>query len=202
MFDAVCDHLLIRFTPTGAVVGTYRMQTGLTAARNLGYYSEQEFEFAPYEGLRAEIMELGRACIHKDHRNLKALHLLWRGIAAYAKANRCRYLLGCSSLTSQDMKLGTMMYQRLAKEHLADESLQTVPLPALAMGLMDPLDAWQQECPPPPKLLRAYLGLGGKICGPPAIDREFKTIDFLTVLDLTKLPPMVSQHFFGSGGWR
>jgi putative hemolysin len=35
-----------------------------------------------------------------------------------------------------------------------------------------------------PKLLRAYLSLGAKICGPPAIDRDFKTIDFLTLIDL------------------
>jgi len=32
-----------------------------------------------------------------------------------------------------------------------------------------------------PKLLRTYLAIGARICGPPAIDREFKTIDFLTL---------------------
>ena len=45
------------------------------------------------------------------------------------------------------------------------------------------------EAPKIPKLLRAYLSLGGQICGPPAIDREFKTIDFLTWVDLEALPP-------------
>ena len=48
----------------------------------------------------------------------------------------------------------------------------------------------------PPKLLRAYLSIGAKICGPPAIDREFGTIDFLTLLDLQALPAMVRAHFF------
>ena len=38
-----------------------------------------------------------------------------------------------------------------------------------------------------PKLLRAYLALGAKVCGPPAIDREFRTIDALTWLDLASL---------------
>jgi putative hemolysin len=32
------------------------------------------------------------------------------------------------------------------------------------------------------------LSLGAAICGPPAIDREFKTIDFLTWMDLEALP--------------
>jgi putative hemolysin len=46
-------------------------------------------------------------------------------------------------------------------------------------------------------LLRAYLAIGAKICGPPAIDREFGTIDFLTLLDLHKLPAIVRAHFLG-----
>jgi putative hemolysin len=61
------------------------------------------------------------------------------------------------------------------------------------------------ECPLPelsaasvkiPKLLRAYLSLGAKICGPPALDREFKTIDFLTLLDLRAMDPATRRKFF------
>jgi len=39
------------------------------------------------------------------------------------------------------------------------------------------------------------LAVGAKICGPPAIDREFKTIDFLTLLDLEALHPRVYARF-------
>jgi putative hemolysin len=46
-----------------------------------------------------------------------------------------------------------------------------------------------------PKLLRAYLAVGAKICGPPAMDREFKTIDFLTLMDLEALHPRVYARF-------
>jgi putative hemolysin len=46
-----------------------------------------------------------------------------------------------------------------------------------------------------PKLLRAYLAVGARICGPPAIDREFKTIDFLTLMDLEALHPRVHARF-------
>ena len=38
---------------------------------------------------------------------------------------------------------------------------------------------------------------GAKICGAPAIDREFKTIDFLTLLDLKSLPARVADRFLG-----
>ena len=50
-FDAVCDHLIITEEASGSVVGTYRMQSGAMAARNLGYYSAREFDFAPFEPL-------------------------------------------------------------------------------------------------------------------------------------------------------
>jgi putative hemolysin len=75
-FDAVMDHLIVKCANSGHVVGTYRVQTGEMAARNLGYYSQREFEFAPYEPLRAQVLELGRACIHQDHRNSQVLMLL------------------------------------------------------------------------------------------------------------------------------
>jgi putative hemolysin len=48
-----------------------------------------------------------------------------------------------------------------------------------------------------PKLLRAYLSLGAKICGPPALDRQFKTIDFLTMMDLDALSASARARFLG-----
>ena len=95
-FDPVCDHLLVEDLRTGDVVGTYRLQTGRKAGENLGYYSAQEFDFSPYDRLRQEMVELGRACVHSDHRNLVVLGLLWKGIANYAASHGCRYLIGCS----------------------------------------------------------------------------------------------------------
>src|SRR5882672_2591989 len=82
-FDAVCDHLIVSNDHSGDIVGTYRLQTGATAKRNLGYYSAREFDFTPYEPLRFEMVELGRACIHPDHRKYEVLMLLWKAIARY-----------------------------------------------------------------------------------------------------------------------
>jgi putative hemolysin len=47
------------------------------------------------------------------------------------------------------------------------------------------------ETPPIPRLLSAYLALGARICGSPAIDREFGTLDFLTLLDLEGIPERI-----------
>ncbi len=190
-FDAICDHLLVEEAASGKIVGTYRLQTGKRAASNLGYYSAQEFDFAPLEPFRPEMVELGRACVEGRHRNLAVLGLLWKGIADYAKANSARYLIGCSSLTSQDPALGAAAYEVLKNRHLAEPALRTNPLPACAC----PLDTPLPDAPKIPRLLTAYLSVGAKICGPPAIDREFKTIDFLTVMDLVTLPPATVQKY-------
>ena len=189
-FDAVCDHLLVEEVEQGKLVGSYRLQTGTEAARHLGYYSEQEFDFRPYEASRAEMIELGRACVHRDHRNLAVLGLLWRGIAAYARERAGRYLIGCSSLTSQDPAHGAFVYALLRPRHLASASWRTRPWPGLQCA--------EEATPAPfkvPKLLSAYLAIGAKICGPPALDREFRTIDFLTLLDLKSVPARTAARY-------
>jgi putative hemolysin len=193
-FDAVCEHLLVEEMSSGQVVGTYRMQTGRTAAGRLGYYSEQEFDLGRFEQARGEIIELGRACVDVKHRNLKVLSLLWKGIAEYAREQGARYLIGCSSLTSQDAGEGWRMYQHLAVRHLAPEDWRTEPHPALACGAGVTVEGVGMA-PKVPRLLAAYLSIGARICGPPAMDREFGTIDFLTFLDVAALPMSIVNRY-------
>ncbi len=189
-YDAVCDHLIVEERSTGTIVGTYRVQTGEMAGRHFGYYSEQEFDFSPYEGMRGQIVELGRACTHRDHRSTDVLHLLWRAIARYALTQGSRYMMGCCSLTSQDCAAGYAVYRSLDGYMVAPE-LRTVPTAAFAMEEDGGGNAVERA----PKLLRAYLTIGAKICGVPAIDREFRTIDYLTLLDLEGLHPRVAAKF-------
>ena len=191
-FDAVCDHLLIEHVPSGSIVGTYRLQTGTNAAKNLGYYCAQEFEFDVFEPLRSEIIELGRACVHRQHRNLIVLGLLWKGIADYATDHGGRYLIGCSSITSQDPAVGASAYSQLCRKFLVETPYRTKPLAAYDCDL----HAVTEEKAEIPKLLRAYMSIGAKICGPPALDRHFQTIDFLTFVDLETLSPATRARFF------
>jgi putative hemolysin len=201
-FDEFCDHLIVEELATNEIIGTYRLQTGQLAAANVGYYSEREFDFAPYEPFRCETIELGRACVHVDHRNFNLLHLLWRGIAQYAAERNSRFLIGCSSISSQDPQEGIAAYQML-QPFLATRELRTRPRAEFRV-VADRLDfAFGESAhgtsPGMPgtssRLLRAYLAIGAKICGPPAIDREFGTIDFLTLLDLRSVPTIVRAHF-------
>ena len=218
-FDPVCEHLLvedkIEDDPSRSIVGTYRMQSGDTAERNLGYYSEQEFSFAPYEALRPGILELGRASIDREHRTPEVLTLLWRGIAQYATDMGLRYLIGCSSLNSMDPAEGWQMYRQLEQYRVSPE-FETEPTAAYACPseqegahaqpspcIMESnpaesvvaAQAATQTLPKVPKLLRTYLAIGARIAAPPAWDREFGTIDFLTLLDLRLLSSSARNRF-------
>jgi putative hemolysin len=191
-FDLICDHLMVHDATTGTLVGTYRMQTGYRAQGNLGYYSAQLFDLAPFEHIRGEILELGRACVHQDYRNTTALFLLWKGIASYSTLCNARYLIGCSSLSSQDENEGMALYHALRDKHLVEPSLRTEPHPPSRCKQT-------REClvtPRIPRLFRAYLDVSGRLCGPPAIDPEFRTIDFLTLVDLHRIPDRVRARFF------
>jgi putative hemolysin len=212
-FDPICEHLLVEDKFEGnfarRIVGTYRMQSGTTAGRNLGYYSEQEFSFAPYEPLRPGVLELGRASIDREHRTPEVLTLLWRGIAQYATDMGLRYLVGCSSLTSKDPAEGWQMYRQLEQYRVLPE-FATEPTAAYACpmeqeGVHAQPSHLQQDpslpVPPTPisvkvpKLLKTYMAIGARICGPPAWDREFGTIDFLTLLDLKLISPSARNRF-------
>jgi len=211
-FDLFCEHLLVEDKVDRRIVGTYRMQSGTTAERNLGYYSEQEFSFAPYEPLRAGILELGRASIDREHRTPEVLTLLWRGIAQYATDMGLRYLVGCSSLTSKDPAEGWQMYRQLEHYRVSPE-FETVPTAAYACPIEQEgrqaqpspcqTDRWLPDpLPTPgptqvkvPRLLKTYLAIGARIGAPPAWDREFGTIDFLTLLDLKMLSASARNRF-------
>jgi len=93
----------------------------------------------------------------------------------------------------RDPAVGASAYAELCRRHLAPPGLRTRPTPAFDC----PLEHLAEEPPKIPKLLRAYLSIGAKICGPPALDRQFKTIDFLTLLDLRAMPALVRARFPG-----
>jgi putative hemolysin len=190
-FDYVCDHLIVEDRSSGEIVGTYRMQSGNEAARCFGFYSAQEFDFTPYEPVRSHVLELGRASIDRDHRSSEVLTLLWRGIAQYCRVYGLRYLIGCSSLNSQSAAEGWAVYKQLSA-FLTEPQFRTVPT---ASYILPPTDEQPENAPKIPRLLKTYIGVGARICGEPALDREFGTIDFLTLLDLHQLTPAARSRF-------
>jgi putative hemolysin len=194
-FDATCDHLIVELTDTGGIVGTYRLQTTRAVTDPPGLYTAGEFDLSGLAEVFPFGVETGRACIHKDHRNSRVLQLLWQGLGSYMIANDARYLFGCCSLTSQDPEDGKATLRYLRRKGHVHSRFHAEPLEALrcfSAGAADEPGPIARGVPP---LFASYLRIGTKVVGEPAIDREFKTIDFLAMLDLLDLSETNKKRF-------
>jgi len=197
-FDDVCHHLIVEDTTQSRIVGTYRTQTGEMAAAARGFYSATEFDLSHFpSGLLEDSVELGRACVAGDHRNAHVLFLLWKGLAAYVAHNRKRYLFGCCSLTSQDSSEGLRVMELLEQEGNFHPSFAVPPCSGFEC-IADDLARDPDRKASVPKLFRIYMHYGAKVCGPPAIDRQFKTIDFLVLFDVFEMDAQTLRMFFGA----
>ncbi|MFI6273990.1 GNAT family N-acetyltransferase [Streptomyces sp. NPDC050988] len=190
-FDAYCDHLLVRDTTTGQVVGTYRLLPPDRAAIAGRLYSEGEFDLGPLAGIRSGLVEVGRSCVHPDHRDGAVIGLIWAGIARYMVDGGHEWLAGCCSIPLADggtLAAGT--WDRVRDKHLAPEEYRVRPLlPWSAEGVARPA---RIELPP---LLRGYLRLGAWVCAEPAHDPDFGVADLYVLLSMRRVNPRYLRHF-------
>lgn len=195
-FDDHCHHMMVMDTRSDEVVGTYRMQTAPMAAGGHGFYSAEEFDLAPLAaGFLPDAVELGRACVARAHRNSRVLFLLWRGLAAYVRHNRRRYFFGCCSLTSQDPDDGWHAMAHLRDRGLVHATWRVQPQALVRCYAADYVAGARAGRFKLPRLMRMYMDYGARVAGPPAIDRDFKTIDFLALFDMETISPRARRMF-------
>jgi len=88
------------------------------------------------------------------------------------------------------------MYEQLSG-FLAPAELRTCPAAGYELPAAQRVPRRETKVP---KLLKTYIAVGARICAPPAWDREFGTIDFLTLLDLAQLSPAAGSRFLPRAG--
>ncbi len=202
-YDDYCLHLVVIEKKTGKIVGTYRVHLGSVAKDGLGFYSSREYRIDGLETIADNTIEMGRSCVSPDYRNGAVVALLWGGIAEIRKRSGLDYLLGCVSLETTDSLIGWGLYEYFKEKRIFSDILKATPrdefvLPKpdgreIAELLQNSRGSLLRHIPP---LFKGYLRLGVGICGAPALDREFGTIDFLILLDCRKLPEKYVRHFF------
>ena len=193
-FDDYCEHLLVRDAETWEVIGTYRVLTPAQARRAGGTYCDQEFDLAPLGPLRTRMVELGRSCVHAEHRHGGVVLALWGELAAFMARNALDTMMGCASIPMQPHGApgAAAVWQQLCLNHLAPVRFQVSP--HLALPLAHSLLPEGISAPP---LIRAYLRLGARVLGPPAWDPAFNTADLPMMMRVQDLPPRYRQ---GAGG--
>jgi len=198
LFDDFCEHLLVRSLPEGdqpgQVVGTYRVLTPGAARRAGGYYSDTEFDLTRLRPLRERMAELGRSCVHADHRAGSVILALWGALAAFMDRNGLDTMVGCASISMRDGgHTAASLWNRLSQTHLV--GLEHQVRPRLALPVQELNRALEVEAP---ALIKGYLRCGAKVLGAPAWDPDFNTADLPMLMRLQDLPSRYRRHFLGS----
>ncbi|MBK3646209.1 MULTISPECIES: GNAT family N-acetyltransferase [Streptomyces] len=192
-FDAYCDHLLVREETTGQVVGTYRLLPPERAAVAGRLYSEGEFDLGPLDAIRPGLVEVGRSCVHPDHRDGAVIGLIWAGIARYMVDRGHEWLAGCCSVPLADGgALASATWDRVRAKHLAPQEYRVRPLLPWVPSTAPSAPAPNAELP---ALLRGYLRLGAWVCAEPAHDPDFGVADLYVLLSMRRVNPRYLRHF-------
>jgi putative hemolysin len=198
LFDDYCEHLLIKNDATQEVIGTYRLLTPEQAKRAGGFYSETEFDLTRLRLLRHNMVELGRSCVHPEHRNGGVLLSLWGALFEFMRRNQLELMIGCASIPMQCPTLpglsagyaAASIWEQVKLKHMAPIQYHVRPRLALPVE--------QLQCDTvaePPALIKGYLRLGSKVLGPPACDPDFNTADLPMMMKLSDMPTKYRKHF-------
>jgi putative hemolysin len=196
LFDPYCEHLLVRAVDEGRddrgpVIGTYRVLTPAAARRVGGLYSDTEFDLTRLRPLRSSMVELGRSCVHPDHRSGGAILALWGALGEFMTRNGLSTMVGCASVSMRDGgHVAANLWEQLRHSHLAPIEWQVRPrlaLPVEELRTAQPVEA--------PALIKGYLRCGAKVLGPPAWDPDFNTADLPLLMRIEDLPSKYRRHF-------
>jgi putative hemolysin len=191
MFDAYCDHLIVRDLASDRVVGTYRILAPHMAKEVGIYYAESEFFLDRLASLRNGMVEVGRSCVHREHRSGAVIGLLWSGLASYMSQGGYDHLVGCASISISDGGHNAAnFFASLDPAAMAPIEYQVFP--------RNPLP-WERlangAVPIVPPLIKGYLRAGAWICGEPAWDPDFNSADLPIVLPMARIKQRYARHF-------
>jgi putative hemolysin len=114
-------------------------------------------------------------------------------LAEYLVWNRKQFLFGCCSLTTQDPAVGLSVHRHLESIGAVHPAWSVCPVPGYGCEVDT---GTALPVPHVPALFQSYLHLGAKVLGPPAVDRLFKTIDWLVILDTREIDSATYRTFF------
>ncbi len=193
-FDPLFDHLLLidpQRNPDDLdhVIGAYRLLPSdrVGAGR---FYSEGEYDLTALRTSGRRLLELGRSCVHPDHRGGTAMFHLWNGLADYALERGIEVLFGVASFHGTDPAPLAQALSYLHHHHLAPPGLRVTARPGACQRMdLVPVTHLDRKAAMAgtPALIKAYLRLGGFVGDGAWIDRAFNTTDVCLVMDTARM---------------
>lgn len=207
-FDPFFDHLVLvdrRRDPADLdhVVGAYRVMPSDRRAAAGRFYSETEFDLAPLLASGRRLLELGRSCVHPDHRGGTAMFLLWNALADYVLDRGIEVLFGAASFHGTDSAALAQPLSWLHHHHLAPPKMRVSVLPQhrqpMDLVAPDQLDR-KAAMAATPALIKAYLRLGGFVGDGAFVDHAFNTTDVCLVMDTGQMSARHREFYLRKSG--
>jgi L-ornithine Nalpha-acyltransferase len=207
-FDPFFDHLILvdrRLDPADLthVIGAYRVLPSDRRAAAGRFYSETEYDLGPLLASGRRLLELGRSCVHADHRGGTSMFHLWNGLAEYVLDRGIEVLFGVASFHGTDIAALSEPLSYLHHRHLAPPEMRVRALPPhrqemnlVAADLLDRKVAMAAT----PALIKAYLRLGGFVGDGAWIDHEFNTTDVCLVMDTGQMSARHRDYYIRKQG--
>lgn len=207
-FDPHFDHLILvdrRVDPASHahVIGAYRVLPSDRRAAAGRFYSETEFDLTPLLASGRLLLELGRSCVHADHRGGTAMFHLWNGLAEYVLDRGIEILFGAASFHGTDIAALAQPLSYLHHHHLAPPEMRVRALAPHRQDMnliaKDQLDR-RTAMAATPALIKAYLRLGGFVGDGAWIDRDFNTTDVCLVMDTGQMSARHREFYIRKAG--
>ena len=196
-FDAACEHVLIELVATGTLVCCFRLMPLENGGEIGRTYSAQFYNLGALEDYPARMVEMGRFCVHPEHRTPHVLRVAWQAMTRYVDARDIEMLFGCSSFEGADAEAHADALALLRARHIAPR--RWLPRPK-APKIFRFGALLRRRTPDPkrgmlrmPPLLRGYLSMGGWVSDHAVIDEDLNTLHVFTGVEIKRVPSRLAK---------
>jgi putative hemolysin len=197
LFDDFCEHLIVQDPLSLEVIGTYRVLTPAQAKRVGSLHLETHFDLTRLRQYKDHMVEIGKGCIHPNHRQGGVLLALWTELIRFMDRNQLSLMVGSTPITHSNDRLinaqfACALWQSLKQDHLAPIEFQTRARHPLHVDL-------EQTCSHvgTPPLIKFYTRMGAKVLGSPSWCLNSMSVDLPMMLHSADLLARYQKHFLG-----
>lgn len=192
-FDALCAHVLVEDSRSGALVACCRLLP-LAAGHEIDRsYSAQFYELSCLRNFQGPMVEMGRFCLHPEWQDPDILRVAWGAMTRFVDAHGVEMLFGCSSFHGTQAETYADAFALLKERHLAPPRfLPRVKAPKVfrfAQRLRARAPDRKAAMRRMPPLLKTYLVMGGWVSDHAVVDDDLNTLHVFTGLEVKDIPP-------------
>ena len=178
--DDGCDHAVVHDPedPAAGPIATARFHLG-------SCWTGREFDLSVLHARGIRLAEIGRTCVHPDHRDGIAAMVLFAGVVGALRGMGADAIVGAASFHGRDPTAHMDALRALRAAALAPPEWRPVPRGPGAVRVEGHAPRLAMAGVPP--LIKAYLRAGAWVGEGACVDAAFNVVDVCVVLDMARL---------------